>query len=64
MIYAQLGSYSLFAALRQNCTRKISYGRSLIFALLAQKLMNVRSDFSEHDFDAKRQRASVKSSFS
>jgi hypothetical protein len=29
--------YSLFAALRQNRTRKISYGRSFIFALSAQK---------------------------
>jgi hypothetical protein len=52
--------HSLFAALRQNCTRKISYGCSFIFAPKAQKLMNIQGDFSEHDFDAKRQRMSVK----
>jgi hypothetical protein len=44
--------HSLFAALRQNRVQKTSYGRSSFFALMAQKKMN--------DFDAQRQRVSVK----
>jgi RNase P/RNase MRP subunit p30 len=54
-----LDRYSLFAALRQNRIQEISYGRSIFFALSAQKKLNVRRYFSMYDFGAKRQRVSV-----
>jgi hypothetical protein len=44
VMHNQIG-HALFAALRQNRTQKISFGRSSFFAPKAQKKMNVRRCF-------------------
>jgi hypothetical protein len=60
-IDAPLDLYSLFAALRQNRTKKISYWTFILFLRQKRKnKINVRRYFSVHRFDAKQQRVSIK----